>query len=59
MSEDYPLLIVDKEATGQLAVTSPFDGSEIGSVGVADADAVEHALSMAYGLYRDRSVYRK
>ena len=54
MSEDYPLLIVDKEATGQLAVTSPFDDSEIGSVGVADADAIAHALSVAYGLYKNR-----
>ena len=55
MSEDYPLMIADTEASGQLAVTSPFDGSEIGSAGIANAEAIEHALSIADRLYRDRN----
>lgn len=57
MSEDYDLLIVGARATGSLTVTAPFDGSEIGSVGTADADAVEQALNTAHGLYRNRSVW--
>ncbi len=54
MAENYELLITGAEAIGQLPVTSPFDGSKIGSVGIADADAVDKALDTAYGLYRDR-----
>lgn len=55
MAEEYPLLIAGAQATHQLTVTSPFDGGEIGSVGVADSHAVETALAGAYGLYRSRS----
>ncbi len=55
MAEDYPLMIAGCEAEKQLAVTSPFDGSRIGSVGIADSGAVETALSAAFALYRDRS----
>lgn len=55
MSEDYPLMIVGKETSTKHVVVSPFDGSDIGKVGVANADAVDHALSVADGLYRDRT----
>ncbi|MGI9229425.1 MAG: aldehyde dehydrogenase family protein [Gammaproteobacteria bacterium] len=59
MAEDYPLLIAGSATTNSLKVTSPFDGSEIGSVGIADADAVEQALSTAHTLYSDRKQWLK
>jgi acyl-CoA reductase-like NAD-dependent aldehyde dehydrogenase len=36
-------------------VHAPFDGALLGTVGVADANAVETALATAYALHRDRS----
>ena len=54
MAEDYALMIAGIEADRQLTVTAPFDGSEIGSAGIADAEAIEQALQSAYALYRDR-----
>ena len=36
-------------------VRTPYDGALLGTVDVADARAVETALSTAYALYRDRS----
>ncbi|MGI9250828.1 MAG: aldehyde dehydrogenase family protein [Pseudohongiellaceae bacterium] len=64
MAEDYPLLIAGTSGaaaknSGTLKVTSPFDGSAIGSVGIADGDAVERALSTAYALYSDRKQWLK
>ena len=44
MAEDYPLMIAGTDADKRLTVTAPFDGSEIGSAGIADADAIEQAL---------------
>jgi len=43
-----------RPATGDLSVTSPFDGREIGQVATAGPDHVEDALSSAYTLFRDR-----
>lgn len=54
MAEDYPLLIANAVTSRKLTVTSPFDGSDIGSAGIADEDAIETALVTAYALYRDR-----
>jgi acyl-CoA reductase-like NAD-dependent aldehyde dehydrogenase len=54
MSEDYALMIAGAVADSQLTVTSPFDGSEIGSAGIADSDAIELALATAHELYRNR-----
>lgn len=39
---------------GEITVTAPFDGAEIGTVPQASAADVEAALAGAYGLYRDR-----
>jgi len=55
MAEDYALMIAGAEAVNQLTVTSPFDGSEIGSAGIADAAAIEQALDTADILYSDRT----
>ncbi len=55
MAEDYPLMITGCEAQQQLTVTSPFDGSRIGSAGIASGADVQTALSVAFELYRDRS----
>lgn len=40
---------------GEITVTAPYDGTEIGSVPTADAVAVEAALASAHSLYRNRS----
>jgi len=45
----------DKPATGTLTVASPFDGRELDQVETAGPDHVEEAMSVAYGLFRDRS----
>ncbi|TNF95196.1 MAG: aldehyde dehydrogenase family protein [Gammaproteobacteria bacterium] len=54
MAENYALMIPGANPSGELKVTSPFDGSTIGSVRVADIDDVEKALKTAYALYQDR-----
>ena len=40
---------------GHLAVTSPYDGRELGQVATAGKTHVEDALKAAYALHRDRS----
>ena len=55
MVEDYPLMISGRQAERQLTVISPFDGSTVGSAGIANKEDVEVALSTAFQLYRDRS----
>lgn len=42
-------------AVGELAVSSPFDGRELGRVATAGPDHVEDAMAAAYALFRDRS----
>lgn len=54
MSENYPLMIPDAESSGIHDVTSPYDGSIIGSVEIADLNAIELALDTANTLYRDQ-----
>ena len=54
MAENYPVMIVGAKSSGTLAVTSPYDHSNIGSVEIANADAIEMALQTANRLYRDR-----
>ena len=53
--EHFPLMVAG--ATGGNAdktVTAPYDGSVIGSLAVADRDAIEMALANAAALHRDR-----
>ena len=51
----YPFLVAGLDhGQGVKAVTSPFDGRLIAQAPVADAAAVETALSAAYRLHRDR-----
>lgn len=45
----------DIKASGKLNVTAPFDNQLIASVDKVDADAIDHALRIASGLYNDRS----
>jgi len=54
MPENYPLMIPGASSSGTLTVTSPYDGSDIGTVEIADATAIETALKTADRLYRDR-----
>ena len=55
MTEEYALMIAGVKTGKQLPVTSPFDGTEIGSAGIADATAIERALATAHALYSDRT----
>ena len=55
MSEDYALMIAGAESDKRLTVTAPFDGSEIGSVGIANVDDIEQAFSTAQQLYSNRA----
>ncbi|GMT41391.1 MAG: aldehyde dehydrogenase [bacterium] len=55
MSENYPVMIAGASSSGTLVVTSPYDGNIIGSVEIANADAIEMALQTADRLYRDRN----
>ena len=50
-----PLMIEsNKSATGKLVVTSPFDGRELDQIATAGPDHADDAMSVAYGLFRDR-----
>ena len=53
MSENYKIMISGASSSGNHEVTSPYDGSLIGSVEIADASAIELALDTADKLYRD------
>ena len=55
MAEEYALMIAGVETGKRLPVTSPFDGTEIGSAGIADTEAIEQALATAHALYSDRA----
>jgi acyl-CoA reductase-like NAD-dependent aldehyde dehydrogenase len=55
MSNHYPSLVAGLEDSGQhKEITSPFDGSVIGTVSTVDETGVEQALTTAYAIYRDR-----
>jgi acyl-CoA reductase-like NAD-dependent aldehyde dehydrogenase len=53
MSENYPIMIPGANSSGIHQVSAPYDGSIIGSVEIANADAIELALTTADRLYRD------
>lgn len=56
MSQHFPLMIPgSSDNDGVLEVKAPFDGSVIATVDTAGSNAVETALTTAYGLYCDRS----
>ena len=57
MTENYPLMISGATSSGVHDVTSPYDGSTIGSVEVANAEAIEQALDTADKLYRNRDLW--
>jgi len=57
MSENYPVMIAGASSSGIHEVTSPYDGSTIGSVEIASADAIELALDTANKLYRNRGLW--
>ena len=57
MTENYPLMIPSADSSGIHDVTSPYDGSTIGSVEVANAEAIELALETADKLYRNRDLW--
>ena len=54
MTENYPVMIAGAKSSGVHKVTSPFDGSTIGSVETVNAEAIEQALDTADKIYRDR-----
>ena len=39
---------------GEILVTAPYDGAELGSIPETDAAGIEAALASAHALYRDR-----
>ena len=47
----------DREAVGQLDVTSPYDGRVLETLPTAGIDHVDDAMSAAHGLFRDRSAW--
>lgn len=55
MSTHYPSLVVGlKDLGNHKDVTSPYDGSLIGTVSAVDIIGVDQALTAAYEIYRDR-----
>jgi acyl-CoA reductase-like NAD-dependent aldehyde dehydrogenase len=52
---DDVMVVGNREATGTLAVTSPYDGRELASVPTSGPDHVDDAFDVAYSLFRDRS----
>ncbi len=58
MANDYGLKIPGASSkAGAVTVYSAYDRQEIGTVAVADADALEHALATAHALHRDRDAW--
>jgi len=55
MNNDFSNNIPGTRETGRLSVTSPWSGQVIGSVPQLGAEGVDHALSLAYDIYSDRS----
>ena len=48
------MIASDRTESGELVVTSPFDGRELERVATAGPDHVDDALTTAYALFRDR-----
>lgn len=58
MSNHYPSLVAGIEDSGHIKeVTSPYDGSVIGTVSTVDPLGAKRALETAYSIYRDRSLW--
>lgn len=57
MSENYPVMIAGANSSGVHNVTSPYNGNTIGSVEIANSDAIELALDTADKLYRNRDLW--
>jgi len=56
MLNHYPSLVAGlKDSSNHKEVTSPYDGSVIGTVSSVDEKGVEKAIETAYAIYRDRS----
>jgi len=53
----FPIKVPGAEQQGILLVTSPFDGSEVGSVATVGLSGVEQALSNCDDLFRNRSAW--
>ena len=51
------MLAGDRPPVGTLAVISPYDGRELGTLPTAGADHVNDALDAAYSLFRQRDVW--
>ena len=47
----------DRPAAGELVVASPYDGRELARVPTAGPDHVDDAMSVAYGLFRNRDAW--
>ena len=55
MNYNFPFLVANaKPGKDRLIVTAPWDQSEICDVAVADAKAVETALTNAYQIFKER-----
>lgn len=54
MTAHFPLMVPDAKAEGTHKVVAPYDLTEIATVDVAGADAVETALANAHALFRNR-----
>ena len=54
MTTHFTLMVPGATANGTHEVVAPYDGSLIATVDIADASAVETALSTAHALYNDR-----
>lgn len=57
MTENYPIMIAGANSSGIHNVTSPYNGRTIGSVEVANAEAIEQALDTADKLYQNRDLW--
>jgi acyl-CoA reductase-like NAD-dependent aldehyde dehydrogenase len=55
MTNHYPSLVVGWNDSGHhRTITSPYDGSTIGTVSMVDISGVDKAMDTAYAIYRDR-----
>lgn len=60
MTNEFPMMIPGATTdNGDLKVVAPYDGTEIGSVKLADGAAVEKALDNANKLFRNRKKWLK
>ncbi len=55
MNNDFTNMVPGTHETARLSVTSPWSGKIIGSVPQLSSDGIQHALELAYSIFRDRS----